>query len=107
MSGSKRLLYFRNEKKWCVAEVYHSKSPPIPQQVILLYSGKFSRVQFFFAEWFESPQKKFRGCNNNYLRFNAKKPHPPQALHVKYWCVKIPTFNFRVDCSALSFVVIR
>ncbi len=21
------------------------------------------------------------------VRFNAKKPHPPQALHVKYWCV--------------------
>ena len=54
------------------------------------YSGKFSRNDS------RSLQKKFS-------RFNAKKPHPPQALHVKYRCVGVsPSFNFRVDCSALK-----
>ncbi len=34
-------------------------------------------------------------------RFNAKKPHLPQALYVIYQCVGVsPSFNFRVDCSA-------
>ena len=35
--------------------------------------------------------------------FQCKKPHPPQALHVKYWCVELfPSLNFRVNCSALE-----
>ncbi len=33
----------------------------------------------------------------------AKKPHPPQALYVKYRCVGVsPSFNVCVDCSALE-----
>ena len=32
------------------------------------------------------------GCN---IRFNAKKPHPPQSLHVKYRRMGVsPSFNF-------------
>ncbi len=46
----------------------------------------------------EPSEEIFRGCN-----INAKKPHPPKALHVKYRCVGVsPSFNFRVDRSALE-----
>ena len=47
-----------------------------------------------FAIWLESPQKTF-------LRFNARKPHPPITLHVKYRCVGVyPNFDYLVNCSA-------
>ena len=42
------------------------------------------------------PYKKF-------WRLNARKQHPPRALHVKYRCVGVyPSFNFRVRCSTLE-----
>ncbi len=40
------------------------------------------------------------------IRINAKKPHPPQSLHVKQQVRgSFPGFNFCVDCSDIAIVL--
>ncbi len=61
-------------------------------------AGNFRGCTFSRDMAQEALRRNFRGCN---IRVSMpRKPHPPQALHVKYRCVGV--FNFRVYCSALE-----
>ncbi len=61
-------------------------------------AGNFRRCKFRYL----APEPSAEICVGLIFGFNARKPHPPLALHVKYQCMGVSHFNFPVSCSALK-----
>ena len=92
-----------NESPYFVFDVHYytvaAVTPP-SQMLTQQNSTVVLEQRVIFAEWLKPSEEIFAVV---IFAFPCQETTPHQALHAKYRCVGVsPSFNFRVDCSALE-----